>query len=163
MRIQHKLEFTDRTLTDADIYGEVKYITDINNNEDFCVGTVASAEVSFETELLDSSTIGKKFNYYIKQYSDTNWKKIGVFTIAEAKKKRNVRFTIKAYDNIKKYDTNVADYLKTMREMNIKNFFSAFVGHFGDTFDRAAFANDTSLFNPATVAGTNINGRTVLR
>lgn len=98
-------------ITDADIFGSVKYNYSINSEDDFCLGNATSAEVSFTTKKLDSSSIGNQFIYRRKEYSDSSEWVVGTFTIVEAKKDNLGMFTVTAYDDIIKFDIDLSYWL----------------------------------------------------
>ena len=43
--------FANQTLTDANIFGGISYIVDLNANDEFNIGNTASASVSFTTDI----------------------------------------------------------------------------------------------------------------
>lgn len=44
------LTFANQTLTDADIFGGISFLADLNTGEEFSIGNTASSSVSFVTE-----------------------------------------------------------------------------------------------------------------
>ena len=151
--MQHRLVFSNKTLTDADLYGNIKYIKDLNTEDNLYPGTVSSAEVTFETNKLDSSAIGKTFTYYIDNALR------GDFTITEAVKNKT-RYKITAYDNAIKLDKDITPLFDTLTwPLTLKSLFESICVYCGVTYsDTSAI----STFQVNKFSLPKMNAREVL-
>lgn len=98
----NKLISTNLTLTDANLYGGISYNRDINPDNDFMYGCVASGSIEFTIDNSDNkaeSLIDTQFTWQCQMNGDTTYKTMGKFTVANIKKNKN-KATLTAYDNV---------------------------------------------------------------
>ena len=98
----NKLISTNLTLTDANLYGGISYNRDINPDNDFMYGCVASGSIEFTIDNSDNKAenlINKQFTWQCQMNGDTAYKTMGKFTVANIKKNKN-KATLTAYDNV---------------------------------------------------------------
>lgn len=98
----NKLISTNLTLTDANLYGGISYNRDINPDNDFMYGCVASGSIEFTIDNSDNKAenlINTQFTWQCKMNGDTTYKTMGLFTVANIKKNKN-KATLTAYDNV---------------------------------------------------------------
>lgn len=121
----NKLISTNLTLTDANLYGGVSYNRDINPDNDFMYGCVASGSIEFTIDNSDNkaeSLINTQFTWQCKMNGDTTYKTMGLFTVANIKKNRN-KATLTAYDNVYALEASADSWLaslafpKTLKEL----------------------------------------------
>ena len=108
--------FTDINFTDANLYGGVKYNIDINPDNDFMYGCVASASIEFTIDNSNgraSELMGKTFDWYCQFENNSSFIKKGSFKIAEIKKTKN-KATITAYDNVYDLEANADQWLASL-------------------------------------------------
>ena len=104
----NKLIGTDLTLTDANLYGGISYNCDINPDNDFMYGCVASGSIEFTIDNSDNKAenlINKQFTWQCQMNGDTGYKIMGKFTVADIKKNKN-KATLTAYDNVYALEAN---------------------------------------------------------
>lgn len=112
----NKLISTDLTLTDANLYGGVKYNIDINPGNDFMYGCVASGSIEFTIDNSDNKAenlINKQFTWQCQMNGDTDYKIMGKFTVADIKKNKN-KATLTAYDNVYALEANADLWLSNL-------------------------------------------------
>lgn len=98
----NKLISTNLTLTDANLYGGISYNRDINPDNDFMYGCVASGSIEFTIDNSDNKAenlINTQFTWQCQMNGDTTYKTMGLFTVANIKKNKN-KATLTAYDNV---------------------------------------------------------------
>ena len=112
----NKLISTNLTLTDANLYGGITYNIDINPNNDFMYGCVASGSIEFTIDNSDNkaeSLIDTQFTWQCKMNGDIGYKTMGLFTVADIKKNKN-KATLTAYDNIYALEASADQWLASL-------------------------------------------------
>lgn len=107
---------TDINFTDENLYGGVTYNIDINPDNDFMYGCVASASIEFTIDNSNgkaSELMGKTFDWYCQFENDSSSKKKGSFKVAEIKKTKN-KATITAYDRVYDLEANADQWLASL-------------------------------------------------
>lgn len=107
------------------------YNLDINSNQDFTIGDVASASFTADVQGNVKENIqylGRKCQLYYDFENKGEYKDFGLFTIDDVKFMNHQVSTITAYDNIKKFDAPVYEYLtsdnvKPLYPMTAKTLF----------------------------------------
>lgn len=155
------LTYSSRTLslTDADLFGGVDYIKNINPDEDIGVGYACSASIKFETS---NSTIqkGDCFTYFIGV--DLAQRNYGMFYVDTIEKKSD-HYIITAYDGISKFDTNVDDWVSSLQyPITLTGMFVSLCNYL-DLDNDPVIINGNYSFPAAPFKGYNISGRTVLQ
>ena len=121
----NKLISTNLTLTDANLYGGISYNRDINPDNDFMYGCVASGSIEFTIDNSDNKAenlINKQFTWQCQMNGDTTYKTMGKFTVANIKKNKN-KATLTAYDNVYALEASADQWLasltfpKTLKEL----------------------------------------------
>lgn len=121
----NKLISTNLTLTDTNLYGGVSYNRDINPDNDFMYGCVASGSIEFTIDNSDNKAenlINKQFTWQCQMNGDTAYKTMGKFTVANIKKNKN-KATLTAYDNVYALEASADLWLasltfpKTLKEL----------------------------------------------
>lgn len=98
------LTFANQTLTDADVFGGINYIVDLNAGEEFSIGNTASASVSFVTNIqLPLYTKNQTNGTFV--WTEDNTTK-GRFYITEVTKADN-GYEVEAYDAMILLDTSI--------------------------------------------------------
>jgi len=173
----NKLVFTDTAqgvsgiVDNSHIYGGISYDQSSNNTVDIDFGATACSTIKFVSDVLNSSTIDKECDYYIKQSSDSDWRLIGHYTVKQAEKTGN-KWTITAYDNIVKFDVIVDDWLNTTLPAEYPNgytlaqMFTSLVKYcFGGTTGHSVTSDFPANANRTIEEGfvsTNLDGRAIL-
>ena len=99
------LTFANQTITDANIFGGINFVVDLNIEEEFTIGNTASASVSFDTDI--------QLPLYTKDSTNGQfiWEQDGVargrYYITEVTKMAG-RYTITAYDAMCLLGANVS-------------------------------------------------------
>ena len=112
----NKLISTNLTLTDANLYGGISYNRDINPDNDFMYGCVASGSIEFTIDNSDNkaeSLIDTQFTWQCQMNGDIAYKTMGLFTVADIKKNKN-KATLTAYDNVYKLEANADQWLASL-------------------------------------------------
>ena len=107
---------TDINITDSDLYGGVTYNIDINPDNDFMYGCVASGSIEFTIDNSNgraSELIGKTFDWYCQFENNSSFIKKGSFKVVEIKKTKN-KATITAYDNVYDLEANADQWLASL-------------------------------------------------
>ena len=107
---------TDINFTDANLYGGVTYNIDINPDNDFMYGCVASASIEFTIDNSNgraSELMGKTFDWYCQFENNSSFIKKGSFKVAEIKKTKN-KATITAYDMVYDLEANADQWLASL-------------------------------------------------
>lgn len=107
------------------------YNLDINSNQDFTIGDVAGASFTADIQgnVKDNiQFLGRKCKLYYDFKNQDNYIDFGTFTIDDVKFMNHQVSTITAYDNVKKFDTLVYEYLtsdsvKPLYPMTAKTLF----------------------------------------
>lgn len=123
--MRNKLISTKLTLTDTNLYGGVSYNRDINPDNDFMYGCVASGSIEFtidNSENKAENLINTQFTWQCQMNGDTTYKTMGLFTVANIKKNKN-KATLTAYDNVYALEASADQWLasltfpKTLKEL----------------------------------------------
>ena len=112
----NKLISTDLTLTDANLYGGISYNRDINPDNDFMYGCVASGSIEFTIDNSDNKAenlINKQFTWQCQMNGDIAYKTMGLFTVADIKKNKN-KATLTAYDNVYALEASADQWLASL-------------------------------------------------
>ena len=112
----NKLISTNLTLTDANLYGGISYNRDINPDNDFMYGCVASGSIEFTIDNSDNkaeSLIDTQFTWQCQMNGDTTYKTMGLFTVAGIKKNKN-KATLTAYDNVYELEASADQWLASL-------------------------------------------------
>ena len=121
----NKLISTNLTLTDANLYGGISYNRDINPDNDFMYGCVASGSIEFTIDNSDNKAenlINTQFTWQCQMNGDTAYKTMGLFTVATIRKNKN-KATLTAYDNVYALEASADSWLasltfpKTLKEL----------------------------------------------
>ena len=121
----NKLISTNLTLTDANLYGGISYNRDINPDNDFMYGCVASGSIEFTIDNSDNKAenlINTQFTWQCQMNGDTTYKTMGKFTVATIRKNKN-KATLTAYDNVYALEASADQWLasltfpKTLKEL----------------------------------------------
>lgn len=121
----NKLISTNLTLTDANLYGGISYNRDINPDNDFIYGCVASGSIEFTIDNSDNKAenlINTQFTWQCQMNGDTAYKTMGLFTVATIRKNKN-KATLTAYDNVYALEASADSWLasltfpKTLKEL----------------------------------------------
>ena len=99
------LTFANATLTDADIYGGISYICDLNTGEEFTIGNTASASVSFVTDTQVPLYSADNTNGTFTWTQDSTAR--GRYYITEVKKSGG-KYNVTAYDAMYLLDTDIS-------------------------------------------------------
>ena len=99
------LTFANRTITDAELFGDIAYTADLNDGDEFTIGNTASASVEFVTDiqlpLYSKDTVNGTFTWT----KDSTAK--GRYYITEVTKEDGF-YTVTAYDAMILLETNVS-------------------------------------------------------
>ena len=112
----NKLISTNLTITDANLYGGISYNRDINPDNDFMYGCVASGSIEFTIDNSDNkaeSLINTQFTWQCQMNGDTTYKTMGKFTVADIKKNKN-KSTLTAYDNVYELEASADQWLASL-------------------------------------------------
>ena len=124
----NKLISTNLTLTDANLYGGISYNRDINPDNDFMYGCVASGSIEFTIDNSDNKAenrINKQFTWQCQMNGDTAYKTMGKFTVATIKKNKN-KATLTAYDNVYELEASADLWLASLTfPITLKNLVSS--------------------------------------
>lgn len=124
----NKLISTNLTLTDANLYGGISYNRDINPDNDFMYGCVASGSIEFTIDNSDNKAenlINKQFTWQCQMNGDTTYKTMGKFTVANIKKNKN-KATLTAYDNVYALEASADLWLASLKfPITLKNLVSS--------------------------------------
>lgn len=124
----NKLISTNLTLTDANLYGGISYNRDINPDNDFMYGCVASGSIEFTIDNSDNkaeSLIDTQFTWQCQMNGDNSYKTMGKFTVATIKKNKN-KATLTAYDNVYELEASADLWLASLTfPITLKNLVSS--------------------------------------
>lgn len=131
------LTFANITLTDANIFGGIKFLHDMNTGEEFTIGNTASASVSFVTDT--------QLPLYTKDQTN------GVFTWTQDSVSRGTYYITEVTKADGKYEITAYDAMNLL-EVNI----SALSISFPATV--SGLASVIAAYIGCTVSGTIVNG-----
>lgn len=124
----NKLISKNLTLTDANLYGGISYNRDINPDNDFMYGCVASGSIEFTIDNSDNKAenlINTQFTWQCQMNGDTTYKTMGLFTVANIKKNKN-KATLTAYDNVYALEASADLWLASLTfPITLKNLVSS--------------------------------------
>lgn len=99
------LTFANQTITDANLFGGISYIIDLNDGDEFSIGNTASASVEFITDiqlpLYSKDSVNGTFTWSKDSVSR------GRYYITEVKKEDS-KYTVTAYDAMILLETSIA-------------------------------------------------------
>lgn len=99
---------------DLELRGNATYNIDMNSPQDFAIGDVAGASftVDIQGNIRDNiKYLGRKCKLYYDFENKAKYQDFGIYTIDDVKFMNHQVSTITAYDNIKKFDVPVFEYL----------------------------------------------------
>ena len=124
----NKLISTNLTLTDANLYGGISYNRDINPDNDFMYGCVASGSIEFTIDNSDNKAenlINKQFTWQCQMNGDDSFKTMGKFIVATIRKNKN-KATLTAYDNVYALEASADLWLASLKfPITLKNLVSS--------------------------------------
>lgn len=123
------LTFANQTLTDANIFGGINFLHDLNTGDEFTIGNTASASVNFvtDTQLPLYSKDGTNGKFAWTQNSTSR----GTYYITEVTK-TNGMYEVTAYDAMILLDTNISA-LSLSLPMTVSAIASAIATYIGCT------------------------------
>ena len=154
--MNNSLVFTNPSLTinNAHLYGGVNYSQNVNAETDLSIGTVSSAEVNFQTDLLNTSSLGKTFTY------SRDGSTIGTFIVNQVTK-LNDRYKVVAYDNLLKFDIIIDSWYEGLTfPITLQNMFSSLCTYCGCT--SSGTITNSSMSIEKTFVSQNIKGKQIL-
>lgn len=155
-------------IEDNHLYSGCKYSIDINTESDFCPGTVASAQLTFETD--KAVGVGEEFKYY-KKYQDTdNWTFVDNFIISEViKTPQENYYKVTAYDYISLFDMVVDDWITALPAAStLTGVYQSLIQYVSTqtshtmTWVSTNIGTNSSLTVLKGFSGSNITGRQIL-
>lgn len=162
-----KLIFPDFTLTSAELSGGATYAQTVNAGDDLAPGCAAMAELTFavlDGALPGGVTLaeGQTFAFnYTHGGAEGVYTGGGEFTVVEIKR-RDGKTTVRACDNMRKTDTDVADWLRGLTyPITLYSLLSAFCAHCGIVLGSVSITNGSFLVRRVT-DNTEVLGRKVL-
>ena len=145
------LTFANQTLTDANIFGGINYIADLNTGEEFSIGNTASASVTFVTDvqlpLYTKDSTNGTFTWTRDNVSR------GRFFITEVTKASGM-YEVTAYDAMILLDTNI-DVLSLTFPLSVAAAVSAIASYincttYGTINNSTMEAADGSVYETTT-------------
>lgn len=97
--------FANQTLTDADIYGGIGYMCDLNTGDEFSIGNTASACVKFVTDKQVPIYTKDQTNGYFEWVQDLVSR--GTYYVTECVKVNGSWYSVTAYDAMILLDTSI--------------------------------------------------------
>lgn len=97
--------FANQSLTDADIYGGISYICDLNTGDEFSIGNAASACVKFVTDKQVPLYTKDQTNGYFEWVQDLVSR--GTYYVTECVKVNGSWYSVTAYDAMILLDTSI--------------------------------------------------------
>lgn len=97
--------FANQTLTDADIFGGISYICDLNTGDEFSIGNTASACVKFVTDKQVPIYTKDSTNGYFEWIQDLASR--GTYYVTECVKVNGSWYSVTAYDAMILLDTSI--------------------------------------------------------
>lgn len=133
------LTFANDTLTDADIYGGISYLCDLNASDEFCIGNTASASVSFVTDtrlpLYTKDAVNGTFTWTQDSVNR------GRFYITEVTKHEGF-YTVTAYDGMMLLETSIEALNLTSFPLSVADAASAIEAYSGYTITGTLYNDD---------------------
>lgn len=154
--MNNSLVFTNPSLTinNSHLYGGVTHTQNVNAETDLTIGTVASAELSFQTDLLNNSSLGKSFTYT----RDSN--RVGTFIVNQVTKV-NDKYKVVAYDNLLKFDIIIDSWYEGLTfPITLQNMFSSLCSFCGCSTTGSITNGSMSI--EKTFTSQNIKGKQIL-
>lgn len=157
------------TITDAELYGGVKYKSYINTEADWRAGTVSSASIEFTTSV--PMVLGDEIQYFKRYSRDNSWSYVDNYIVDEVVKTpyQDV-YKVVAYDYITLFDVYVDEWLKTLTyPITIQNLYTQLVSHIQTTSGKDLSVFKTNIGANGSIEvlhgfeGVNITGRQILQ
>jgi len=145
------------------LYGGVNYTQSVNDEEDFSVGTTASAKIEFVTDETHLA-VGDKCTYSVQFKSDVSYRQIGVFNITSVEKQKN-QYKVTAFDNVYLFENKIIDdYWNNLTfPKTIYQVFSGLCAYVDNTLTYdSSITNGTYSVPRQTIEAGNMSGRELL-
>ena len=155
-------------ITDAEIKGGIDYNIDVNPEEDYVVGTVASAEIAFEYNNVNRDIQqyidANECIYYTWQPVDNDWRQIGIFYLEDITEVRDT-VKVKAYDSIIKTEAYIDELIESINDwpLNINQMFNKTCEYLGLNGVVSEEINNSNNFITDNFEAVNITGRQLLQ
>jgi len=152
-------------LNDDVIFKGVSYENTINSNTDLTVGNSANAKITFTTNALTGSDLGKWFTWYQKQQDDDNYKSQGVYLITDVEHVDKDKYKVTAFDPITLFDLDVSDWIQSITfPITIGNLFEQLCSHVGAvyTYNSTDTPNINNIVYENVFGSSSITARNIL-
>ncbi len=156
-----KLVFTDKTLTDADLFDGVTQIEDVGAGGDLQYGTAAMGEVSFST--MKKLTEGERFVLSFDQSEDGigEFLQAGIYFVSSCKSNGG-RYAVMAHDSMSLFEVDVSAWLNGLSyPITLYTLLSSLCTHIGVTLATVSIPNGERAI-PKNFSASGITGRQVL-
>ncbi len=156
-----KLIFTDKTLTDADLFDGVTQIEDVGAGGDLQYGTAAMGEVSFST--MKKITDGERFVLSFDQSEDGlgEFLQAGIYYVSSCKSNGG-RYAVMAHDGMALFEVDVSAWLNGLSyPITLYTLLSSLCTHIGVTLATVSIPNGEREI-PKNFSASGITGRQVL-
>lgn len=154
------------TIDESILTSDVNYTHDINNAEDFVIGTAASAQIkcSIKEDVRSAQKYQGLIAKWYNQQGDSNtWKLMGSFVIDKVTAKDQMTSNLLGYDFISKFDVYVDDWLDGLTfPMTIGQFYKKLCEKVGVKYKTLTFLNSDYSFQD-NFTSNNITGRQMLQ
>lgn len=122
--------FANQTLTDADIFGGISYICDLNTGDEFSIGNTASASVSFVTDKQVPLYTKDQTNGFFEWTQDNVSR--GKYYVTEVTKVNGTWYSVTAYDAMILLETSITS-LSLSYPLTVSAAASAIAAYIGCT------------------------------
>lgn len=151
------LTFANQTISDANLFGEVSYLIDLNSEEEFSIGNTASASVSFVTDI-QVPLYSKDHTNGVFTWTNDNVSR-GRFYITDVTKAEG-KYTVTAYDAMSLLDVSITS-LPMIYPANMAWIASTIAAYIGCTVSGTIY-NSTLAITKVDDIGAFTTARQVL-
>ena len=153
------------TITNSNMVSETFELTEsLSSEKDLVFGSCESTQVKFTVADITQDLKEQKFTV-TQIVNGIHSVLLGTYTVKSAKKQDNLRFKdIVAYDDMKKFEIDVADWYNSLdfTNMTLKQFRSSLCAHVGVVEDDVTLTNDNMLVTK-TIEPSQLSGKEVLQ
>lgn len=142
--------FANQTLTDADIFGGISYICDLNTGDEFSIGNTASASVSFVTDKQVPLYTKDQTNGFFEWTQDNVSR--GKYYVTEVTKVNGTWYSVTAYDAMILLETSITS-LSLSYPLTVSAAASAIAAYIGCTVSGTIY-NGTQTALAGTIDDT---------
>ena len=149
---------------DHNLLHGVTYKQNVNPDEDYIIGAVATASIEFMTNDITSTNTTDGYKYYnTEKITSVKQRQIGIFNIVDVENQGGGVYKVTMYDNISKFDDYVDSWIEQQTyPVALKTFFANLCNHFNVEYVAIDTMTNANFMVYDNFRAINISGKQIL-